>query len=153
MPYCPVCKMHFLSRMIYEKHVATLPHIKNKVNLEKTYERKREQERNQRNHGEGGLEVELDLNCYTTLDAVGSIDGDGEEALALEDDPVGSECIKKVEVHYCDVCQRYLSRAEPSEKVIELHCRTRIHHRAFEERQNGNKKVAEDDENEPVIYR
>merc|ERR1712071_33263 len=28
MPYCPICRVNFKSRMLYEKHVATLTHIK-----------------------------------------------------------------------------------------------------------------------------
>ena len=46
--------------------------------------------------------------------------------------------MKKVEVYYCEICQRYLSRTEPIDKVLELHCRTRAHHHAVEEKQREN---------------
>jgi len=67
--------------------------------------------------------------------------GDGADSLVLEDTPIGRECIQKVEAYFCDICQRYLSRMEPSEKVIELHCRTLVHHRAFEELREGESKT------------
>lgn len=137
--------------------------------MEKTYERRRQQERNQTANEDS--EVVLDLENFTTLDAVGCVDGkrntfvvivlahsglislralgDEEDGLVLEDNPVGQDCVKKVEAHYCDICKRYLSRAEPSEKVIELHCRTRFHHLAFEQLNQG---TVRDDRPESVGF-
>ena len=65
--------------------------------------------------------------------------GDGDNGVALEESPIGQEFVKKVEAFFCEVCQRYLSRVEPLEKGLEFHCRSRSHHRAYEERQNGGK--------------
>ena len=96
MPYCPICRVNFKSRMLYEKHVATLTHIKvisvfflllyakfvinfcdlqNKVNMEKSYERRREEERKYDRNGFDKDELVLDLENFMTLDAVGSVDG------------------------------------------------------------------------------
>lgn len=61
--------------------------------------------------------------------------------MSLEETAVGQECVKKVEAFFCDLCQRYLSRVEPLEKGLEFHCRTRSHHRAYEERQNSHKEL------------
>ena len=61
--------------------------------------------------------------------------------MSLEENAVGQECVKKVEVYFCEVCQRYLSRVGPMEKGLEFHCRTRGHHRAYEEHQNGHKEL------------
>uniref|UniRef100_A0A0P6ED96 Gelsolin-related protein of 125 kDa n=1 Tax=Daphnia magna TaxID=35525 RepID=A0A0P6ED96_9CRUS len=141
MPYCPICRVNFKSRMLYEKHVATLPHIKNKVNMEKSYERRREEERKHERDGFEKDEVILDLENFMTLDAVGSVDGDNDNGMSLEETAVGQECVKKVEAFFCDLCQRYLSRVEPLEKGLEFHCRTRSHHRAYEERQNSHKEL------------
>lgn len=65
--------------------------------------------------------------------------GDADNGISLEESPVGQEFVKKVEAFFCEVCQRYLSRVEPLEKGLEIHCRTRSHHQAFEERLNGDK--------------
>jgi len=138
MPYCPICRVNFKSRMLYEKHVATLTHIKNKVNMEKTYERRRKEERKPDHNDEKEDCVLLDLDNFMTLDAVGSVDGDGDGCPSLEEVVVGEEYVKKVEVYYCEICQRYLSRTEPIDKVLELHCRTRAHHHAVEEKQREN---------------
>lgn len=70
--------------------------------------------------------------------------GDADNGVSLEETAVGQEYVKKVEAYFCEVCQRYLSRAEPLEKGLEFHCRSRLHHRAFEERQNGSKVLDED---------
>ncbi|XP_046652369.1 uncharacterized protein LOC124343190 isoform X2 [Daphnia pulicaria] len=148
MPYCPICRVNFKSRMLYEKHVATLTHIKNKVNMEKSYERRREEERKHDRNGFEKDELVLDLENFMTLDAVGSVDGDAENGVSLEETAVGQECVKKVEAFFCDVCQRYLSRVEPLEKGLEFHCRTRSHHRAYEEHQNGHKEFENCAENE-----
>ena len=140
MPFCPICRVSFKSRMLYEKHVATLTHIKNKVNMEKAYERRRQEsrqaDRSSKDDDDGY--VDLNLDNFMILDAVGSVDGDGvgdRNQQPLDDlAAVGEEFVKKVEVYFCDVCQRYLNRTEPLDKVIELHCRSRAHHHAIEER-------------------
>lgn len=64
--------------------------------------------------------------------------GDGDGCPSLEEVVIGEEYVKKVEVYYCEICQRYLSRTEPVDKVLELHCRTRAHHHAVEEKQRDN---------------
>lgn len=151
MPYCPICRVNFKSRMLYEKHVATLPHIKNKVNMEKSYERRREEERKHERDGFEKDEVILDLENFMTLDAVGSVDGDNDNGMSLEETAVGQECVKKVEAFFCDLCQRYLSRVEPLEKGLEFHCRTRSHHRAYEERQNSHKELEGGAESEGAV--
>jgi len=138
MPYCPICRVNFKSRMLFEKHVATLTHIKNKVNMEKTYERRRNEDRKVDHNDEREDCVLLDLDNFMTLDAVGSVDGDGDGCPSLEEVVIGEEFVKKVEVYYCEICQRYLSRTEPADKVLELHCRTRAHHHAVEEKQRDN---------------
>lgn len=74
-----------------------------------------------------------------------------DNGVSLEDSPVGQDCVKKVEALYCDVCQRYLSRMEPTEKVLEVHCRTRAHHRAFEELQATSKIENLTEDNQHVI--
>lgn len=61
--------------------------------------------------------------------------------MSLEENAIGQECVKKVEAFFCELCQRYLSRVEPLEKGLEFHCRTRSHHRAYEERGNGHKEL------------
>lgn len=62
--------------MLYEKHVATLTHIKNKVNMEKAYERRREETRKlDRSDDNEEDMVLLNLDNYMTLDVVGSVDG------------------------------------------------------------------------------
>jgi len=124
--------------MLYEKHVATLTHIKNKVQMEKAYERRRREER-KHEASERTDELVLDLDSYMTLDVCGDVDGDGENAPTLEENLVGEECVKKVEVYYCEICQRYLGRLENLEQVLEFHCRSPAHHRAFQERQNNCK--------------
>merc|ERR1712071_514956 len=138
MPSCPICRVNFKSRMLYEKHVATLTHIKNKINMEKTYERRRKEERKTDPTGDQEDFVLLDLDNFMTLDAVGSVDGDGDGCPSLEEVVIGEEFVKKVEVYYCEICQRYLSRTDPADKVLELHCRTRAHHHAVEEKQRDN---------------
>lgn len=42
---------------------------------------------------------------------------------------VGIENIRKVEVHYCDLCRMYLPRADEGEidKIISKHCKQRTH--------------------------
>lgn len=40
---------------------------------------------------------------------------------------VGAEYVKKIEVHYCDLCRVYLSRYESPERAIKNHCRGRMH--------------------------
>lgn len=40
---------------------------------------------------------------------------------------VGAEHVKKVEVHYCDLCRIYLSRYESPDRAIKQHCRGRMH--------------------------
>lgn len=42
---------------------------------------------------------------------------------------VGIESIRKVEVHYCDLCLMYLPRAEENEipAVLAKHCKQRTH--------------------------
>ena len=161
MPYCPICRVSFKSRMVYEKHVATLTHIKNKDNMEKTYERRRSEEQKRRDaeksqaaantsahdasgQGDDDEVDDLNLDNFMILDAVGS-DADGDP---LEDTPVGQQWLKRVEVLYCDVCQRYLHRTEGDlDKVAELHCRSRVHHQATEEREQ---EAEEEHDNEAV---
>lgn len=144
MPYCPVCRLGFKSRMLYEKHVATLTHIKNKVNMEKSHERRRQEKlrfekrletgQDSCEDGEEPDDVDLNLDNFMILDAVGS-DADGE---GLEDQPVGQQWVKEIQVMFCDACQRYLTRTEPLEKALELHCRSRAHHQATHQRQQSD---------------
>ena len=129
--------------------------------MEKAYERRRREERKHENTDRAD-ELVLDLDSFMTLDVVGSVDGrivlhfkifynskclikmypfvgDGENGPALEENPIGEECVKKVEVYFCELCQRYLGRLENLDRVLELHCRSSAHHRAFQERQNNSK--------------
>lgn len=49
--------------------------MQNKINMEKTYERRREKERKNDRNGLDKDELVFDLENFMTLDAVGSVDG------------------------------------------------------------------------------
>lgn len=120
LPFCKVCKITCKSPMNYESHLCSIDHLKRK----------------QRNVGssEGSAE-EDNLEDFTTIDSVGEV----EETPASADDEkeevsVGIEQIRKVEVHYCDLCRTYLPRDYPRDKspsevqkMLASHCRIRPH--------------------------
>lgn len=61
--------------------------MQNKANLEKIYERRSQQEREKRANNESGEtsgEVTLDLDNFTTVDAVGCVDGNNLFLLSLD---------------------------------------------------------------------
>lgn len=92
----------------------------------------------------------MEILCVTYINFSFCVLGDADNGLSLEETAVGQELVKKVEAYFCEVCQRYLSRVEPLEKGLEIHCRTRSHHRAYEERQIDHIKTedVEEDNNE-----
>ena len=131
--------------------------------MEKAYERRRKEERKPETNDRAD-ELVLDLDSYMTLDVCGMCDGnqffkfltcwsfldlhfisivkgDGENGPTLKENLVGEEYVKKVEVYFCEICQRYLGRLDNLDRVLELHCRSPAHHRAFlsQERQNNCK--------------
>lgn len=72
-----------------------------------------------------------------TIDSVGDMEDDeatgekkeGEKKETKEPINVGVESIRKVEVHYCDLCHMYLPRAEEEEmpRILAKHCKQRTH--------------------------
>ncbi|XP_017780072.1 PREDICTED: zinc finger protein on ecdysone puffs-like isoform X2 [Nicrophorus vespilloides] len=126
MPYCKICKLTFKSPMLYESHCCSIEHIKRKSTAT------------------GGddisdkEETEEDLENFMTIDSVGDMDEEGDTAEKKEGGDskskehinVGIENIKKVEVHYCDLCRLYLPRVSEDEemnKILVRHCRQRTH--------------------------
>lgn len=78
-----------------------------------------------------------------TVDSVGDVDGnDAEDAndvanndnadeLNKEEVNVGSEHVKKVDAHYCELCRVYLPHQEDFETSLRRHCLNRSHLRAY----------------------
>ena len=65
----------FFFLLLYAKFVINFCDLQNKVNMEKSYERRREEERKYDRNGLDKDELVLDLENFMTLDAVGSVDG------------------------------------------------------------------------------
>lgn len=130
-PYCGVCKMSFTSMMTYEHHRCDLNHLKRKAVAEKT----------------GQIddpECEVDLEKFTTVDEIGDEEDeempeeDAEEERINPDDAeveieneeeinVGSDHIKQVQAHYCELCYSYISHRGDVDLNLKRHCATQQH--------------------------
>ncbi|XP_059613323.1 uncharacterized protein LOC132259630 isoform X2 [Phlebotomus argentipes] len=125
LPYCGTCKLSFKSPMLYETHRCSLEHIKKKARQDAA-----------KNRTENS-EDELELENFTTLDSVGSVDEDPDIADPSEieepspDINVGAEHVKKVETLYCELCRVYMSHRDDPERVLSVHCSGRGHLRAY----------------------
>ncbi|XP_077289597.1 ciz1 zinc finger protein isoform X2 [Arctopsyche grandis] len=133
-PYCRICKVALRSPMLYEHHICSLDHIKNKARVDIKTSKSAKPSENQ--SGDEGMDVDLDN--FMTLDSVGDVDEvedddsagekkneDGTEKPKVEIN-VGCEHVKKVEVFYCELCKTYLPRGE-DQIVLRFHCRQRNH--------------------------
>jgi len=127
MPYCRVCRITFKSPMLYETHICSIEHIKRKSRVDINGEKSEKEE--------GSGNDEDNLENFMTIDSVGDVDDDEEskkkdaESKPKEHINVGIEQIKKVEVHYCELCRMYLPRVEEGEleKTLAKHCKQRTH--------------------------
>ncbi|KAF5304121.1 hypothetical protein FQA39_LY01906 [Lamprigera yunnana] len=127
MPYCRICRITFKSPMLYETHICSIDHMKHKarnaVNGDKS------------DKEDGSGNEDDNLENFMTIDSVGDVDDEEEgkkkdtEGKPKEKINVGIEQIRKVEVHYCELCHMYLSRVEEKEleKMIAKHCKQRTH--------------------------
>lgn len=85
------------------------------------------------------------MENFTTIDSVG--DGDGSEGGEKEEVNVGLEKIRKIEVHYCDLCKMYLPRGEENElsDILTKHCKQKVHSKRYarlKEKEDLEKKKA-----------
>ncbi|KAK5642426.1 hypothetical protein RI129_008593 [Pyrocoelia pectoralis] len=126
MPYCRFCSITFKSPMLYETHICSIEHIKRKA-------RNLNAEKSERDELSGNEEDNLEN--FMTIDSIGDFDEEEEakkneaEGKSKEKIDVGIEQIRKVEVHYCELCKMYLPRVEDGEldKNLSKHCKQRTH--------------------------
>ncbi|KAF2898568.1 hypothetical protein ILUMI_07613 [Ignelater luminosus] len=126
MPYCRVCRITFKSPMLYETHICSIEHIKRKSRVDMNGEK------SDKDDGSGNDE---ELENFMTIDSVGDVDDEDDgkkkdiEGKPKEQINVGIEQIRKVEVHYCELCRMYLPRVEENEleKTLSKHCKQRTH--------------------------
>lgn len=139
-PRCSVCDTDYFSPMAYERHIATLQHIRRRADSDID-----EKDKDLQQVVEEMDDEQLDLNNFMTLDEVGEVEDVDEEVKAEEeegershetsnedgvkrerdeplppppptmvkvdpDDPVGDEYIRVVEMFYCDLCHKFLPR-------------------------------------------
>lgn len=126
MPYCRFCSITFKSPMLYETHICSIEHIKRKA-------RNLNADKSERDELSGNEEDNLEN--FMTIDSIGDFDEEEEakkneaEGKSKEKIDVGIEQIRKVEVHYCELCKMYLPRVEDGEldKNLSKHCKQRTH--------------------------
>ncbi|XP_061385627.1 uncharacterized protein LOC116778799 [Danaus plexippus] len=136
MPFCRICRITFRSPMIYEHHICSVEHLKKKASLNA----RRASPKAEASADEG---MDVDLDNFMTLDSVGDVDevedddsgGEKKDESAPKKTKVeiniGSEHIKKLEVHWCELCRVYLPRVEAGSaeeaEALRRHCRLRVH--------------------------
>lgn len=137
-PVCKVCEIAFRSPIAYAGHICSISHLKRK------------------HQAEAGSDAEVeenDLENFTTIDSVGDGTEPTEEAGTSEEKgekkevSIGIEKVRKVEVHYCDLCKMYLTRGDEDEmpKIIAKHCKQSVHMRLYvrmKERELAAKRAA-----------
>ncbi|KAL1517487.1 hypothetical protein ABEB36_001247 [Hypothenemus hampei] len=119
LPNCKLCKLSFKSPMAYEHHLCSVDHLRCK-----------------QKQVADGIEIEDNLDDFTTIDSVGEVveedaEDDAEERKKKKKKKVsvGVEQIKKIEAYYCDLCRMFLPRGTENEfqEIVAGHCRKRFH--------------------------
>ncbi|XP_065563140.1 uncharacterized protein LOC136029012 [Artemia franciscana] len=144
-PRCKTCDIEFRNRLVYERHLASLNHIRRLASNDLTKTAKREKR---------AVDEDEDINMdkFMTVDAVGNVDEESEAAAKKAAAPVkpaipkipgavGEAYVELVNVYYCRLCERYLARTNPLEKALGIHCKGPTHKSNFRSKQSEAEKV------------